>query len=199
MSDLAVRHLEFTTDVGPLPRIALICVVAGCLVHAPDVTEACSCAGATDAELFARADAVFVGRVEAVDIPWRVRQARERRYPERLSSFLLTLGDPEVVTTFAVERVFKGRLGERVRVESGTGACCNCSLGATFESAPRWLVYATAHEGRWSTGLCSRPRPVPPGDMLVPGAPLGSPPSLGAAAPSKTSTRSAARDGAPPG
>ncbi|HET6746348.1 MAG TPA: hypothetical protein VFH90_10950, partial [Candidatus Limnocylindria bacterium] len=99
---------------------------------------ACRCAGWTQAEAFAGADAVFVGVV--VGPP----EAGDPNQP--------FAPDPATYV-FAVEDMLKGpRLDERVEVTSSwqSSAC-----GAEFVLGQRWRVYAGSDAGVLSSSSCS--------------------------------------------
>ncbi|CAN0520662.1 unnamed protein product, partial [Laminaria digitata] len=103
---------------------------------------ACSCGWASEIKRLESADVVFIGRVESVDVVAAI--------------------NPQVVTTFKVEHLYKGDVGQHVRVETGTGFCCDCSLGPLFTTQPRWLVFASDRDGTLRTDSCWHSRSVEP-------------------------------------
>ncbi|TKG69742.1 hypothetical protein [Prauserella endophytica] len=125
--------------------LAVLALVPVALVLPAPPAHACSCAESTDAERFARADAVFTGTVTG----------REQGTPENIHV------DTAI---FEVTRVYKGRVRARQEVESpGSASSCHLSLGGTL------LVFAhrTRESGaRLSTALCDGTRPIGPAESL---------------------------------
>lgn len=121
--------------------------------------EACSCADWHDTvERMQLADAVFVGRVETIDVPWVMRPSVAEaflRFP--LSAVYVV--DHEIRTGFAVERRYKGALGHRVWVNTGDFLGFDCEVPNIFSGAPqRWLVFASEREdGELYVGACMHP------------------------------------------
>ena len=105
---------------------------------------ACSCfPSGPPCEAAGQADAVFVGTV------------RSMREPQVVDG---KLTDYFVVVTFDVERSFRGAVSRQAHVITGLGAG---DCGYRFESGRKYIVYARqAAWGRYSTGICSRTRPV---------------------------------------
>lgn len=125
--------------VGSVPRSTAGCAllalvaVAGLLVARASPAAACSCAGTlTPRQQLAERDRIFVGR--AVD----VRSGGE------------TPADNLWVTTFHVERVYKGRADGTARVLTDGGGSGTC--GYDFRTGERYLVSANvgaiSHLGR---------------------------------------------------
>lgn len=118
---------------------------------------ACSCAAGTDAEAFARGDAVFVGRVAGYAGP-----------DQASGSFSST--DP-AVWTFAVSQVYKGTVTSRQAVVSEvSGASCGLELPHRGE----FLVFAATRgsgsfsdlePGQLYAGLCGGTRALADGAL----------------------------------
>lgn len=103
----------------------------------PGRAAACSCVQVSPTHALEEHDAVFEGRVVAVDAP----------------------SDPSGrrVATFEVVQQWKGVERERVVVSTAAaGSLC----GVGFEEGTSWLVYADRTGGELSTGLCSRTRRI---------------------------------------
>jgi len=119
--------------------VALLC--AGLVV--PGVAaQACTCASSGPAKDFKRADVVFLGNVLKRDPPAGTPEADSAS---------------EVIFTFAVQRVFKGKVAaEQPVISQGLAGYC----GQTFETSDSVLVYAADEtlntpEPRYVTELCS--------------------------------------------
>ncbi|MDQ1713290.1 MAG: hypothetical protein QOE45_2740 [Frankiaceae bacterium] len=112
-----------------------LAVAAALQAYAAPPAAACSCATRGETDLLASADAVFVGRI-----------ASERA------------AGREVVWTFAVDAVVKGRVAARQTVRSSAfGSSC----GAELLNHTRYLVFADVRDdGTVETGLCSGNRRV---------------------------------------
>jgi len=118
--------------------VALLC--AGLVV--PVAAQACTCASSGPAKDFKRADVVFLGNVLERDPPAGTPEADSAS---------------EVTFTFAVQRVFKGKvIAEQPVISQGLAGYC----GQTFETNDSVLVYAADEtlntpEPRYVSALCS--------------------------------------------
>lgn len=120
------------------------------------VAQACSCADGDPRSSLARADGAFVGTVV--------------RAPDRTGS------DQEVSWEFAVERVVKGDLRERVTVwSSANGASC----GLEIRDRRRIGLFLERHGERWASSLCWQ---VDPDRLLAAVDPLPAADGVGPAA-----------------
>lgn len=117
-----------------------MCVVLALLARV-DRAHACSCMEMDVPTAFARADAVFEGRVASI---------------ERTSD-----GVGAVRVTFDVVQQWKGIDHEHVVVET---AADSAACGVAFEEGTSWLVYAQDVEGVLHTGLCSRTKRIEEAD-----------------------------------
>jgi hypothetical protein len=116
--------------------VALLAVSAG-------KAWACSCAGTeVPCQAYGQASAVFVGTV----IDSRTITVRHGNYDSQRLSVLLSIDSP-----------FRGVEGAQVEVQTGLGGG-DCGFG--FVQTQQYLVYAYEHEGKLSTGICSRTRPI---------------------------------------
>ena len=119
--------------------VALLC--AG-LVFPMAAAQACTCANSGPAKDLKRADVVFLGNVLERDPPAGTPEADSAS---------------EVIFTFAVQRVFKGKVAaEQPVISQGLAGYC----GQTFETSDSVLVYAADEtlntpEPRYVSELCS--------------------------------------------
>ena len=119
--------------------MALLC--AGLVVPGA-AAQACTCADSGPAQDFKRADVVFLGNVLERDPPAGTAEADAAS---------------EVTFTFAVQRVFKGKVAaEQPVISQGLAGYC----GQTFNTNDSVLVYAADEtvntpEPRYVSGLCS--------------------------------------------
>jgi len=140
----------------------LLAGVLGGLGLFPSDAAACSCGWASDIKRLESADVVFIGRVESVDVPWYLNHPPD--WPPAIRVYIQVVAaiNPQVITTFKVEHLYKGDVGQHVRVATGTGFCCDCSLGPLFTTQPRWLVFASHSDGTLRTDSCWHSRSVEP-------------------------------------
>jgi len=104
---------------------------------------ACSCAGpGAPCQAYGKASAVFVGTV----IDSRVIKVKRGNYDIQTRVVRLTIDSP-----------FRGVEGAEVEVQTGLGGG-DCGFG--FVQTQQYLVYAYEHEGKLSTGICTRTRPI---------------------------------------
>lgn len=138
-----------------LASMRLLALVLGCalVLVLPTPADACSCSdGSPDLptalrDARARAAAIFHGRVVSVESRW---------------SLLGLVGlHPGQEAHFEVLEVFKGTVGSRLVLPSGTGAG-PCEFA--FVSGEEYLVYAYEYAGRLEASLCSRTRRAAKGD-----------------------------------
>jgi hypothetical protein len=116
-------------------------VVAGAaatLVGAGAPACACSCVGATEAESYERADAVFAATLVKRDEP----------------GGMFSSDDP-VELGFTVDAVYKGDVSavQRVVTERSTASC-----GLEVEVGKRYLVHADSTDGELTASLCGGTR-----------------------------------------
>lgn len=118
--------------------------VAGLVALPPSPACACSCKSLTEQEAFDAAGAVFVGTVTDVDIP----------------GIGPIIGSADRVNvSFVVSKVYKADVPADVVVRTvRDGASC----GYPFAVGSRYVVFATADDGVWRTGLCSGTQLLPP-------------------------------------
>jgi Carboxypeptidase regulatory-like domain/Tissue inhibitor of metalloproteinase len=104
---------------------------------------ACSCAGVeVPCQAYGQASAVFVGTV----IESRVVTVKRGNYDTQRRVVRLTIDSP-----------FRGVAGAEVEVQTGLGGG-DCGFG--FVQTQQYLVYAYEHEGKLSTGICTRTRSI---------------------------------------
>lgn len=103
---------------------------------------ACSCAERVPCQAYGEASAVFVGTV----IDSRIITIKQGNYERRRRAVRLS-----------VDSSFRGVRGSEVEVTTGLGGG-DCGFG--FVLTEQYLVYASEHEGKLSTGICSRTRSI---------------------------------------
>lgn len=104
---------------------------------------ACSCAGTkVPCQAYGEASAVFVGTV----IDSRIVTVKRGNYDNQ-----------QRVVRLAIDSPFRGVEGAEVEVQTGLGGG-DCGFG--FVHTRQYLVYAYEHEGKLSTGICTRTRPI---------------------------------------
>jgi Carboxypeptidase regulatory-like domain len=104
---------------------------------------ACSCAGTlTPCQAYGEASAVFVGTV----IDSRTTTIKRGNYDSQRRAVRLSVDSP-----------FRGVEGAEVEVQTGLGGG---DCGFRFVQTQQYLVYAYEHEGKLSTGICTRTRPI---------------------------------------
>ena len=121
-------------------RLLLAGLVAGCglVLVTPVASQACSCVPGTPRDHVDWADVVFTGALMTVDPP-----------PRRA---VMSSTDPNTYT-FSVTRALEGEVGSSAVVESAmSGASCGLEGLAVGRE---YVVFATRHQGRLSSGLCS--------------------------------------------
>ena len=119
--------------------LAALFSAAGLLVASP--ASACSCAGATTAEQFADADAVFTGSLLSRDVD----------HPDWPTS---SSGDPALLV-FTAHVVFKGEVHEAQGVVT---AASSASCGLELSGKGPYVVFATRSpdlpDGQYAANLC---------------------------------------------
>jgi 5-hydroxyisourate hydrolase-like protein (transthyretin family) len=120
-----------------------VLVAAAVLLAFAERTDACSCiTGAPICETFWKTSVVFAGEVlEIRDAPEPIGEALFGRR----------------VVRFRVEKSWRGEVAGEVQVRTGTGGG---DCGYNFERGVTYLVYANVREGRLSTGICNRTKPL---------------------------------------
>lgn len=104
---------------------------------------ACSCAERLPCQAYGEASAVFVGTVRDSRIITITQSNYERT---------------KRVVRLSVDSAFRGVKGSDVEVTTGMGGGGDC--GFEFVTNEQYLVYAYEYEGKLSTSICSRTRPV---------------------------------------
>ncbi len=103
---------------------------------------ACSCAERLPCQAYAEASAVFVGTV----IDSRIITTRQAKYERSRRAVRLSVDSP-----------FRGVKVSEVELTTGMGGG---DCGIRFVPNEQYLVYAYEHEGKLSTGICSRTRTI---------------------------------------
>lgn len=144
---------------------------------------ACSCG-----ETWERmdADVIFQGRAIEVHQPMHLRFGPSRPrgaagIPWGLLFEASRALDRDVRTVFRVRQAWKGGPPQFVTVNTGSGLCCDCSVGRMFEEGKEYVVYAAQYHGELNIGFCAGSalagNRLPTADVDKLGA--GTPPSSG--------------------
>jgi hypothetical protein len=118
---------------------------------------ACSCGGEwgpTDA------DTVFQGEAVEVHRPLHLRFRPEggktlARLVWGLWSRIARPFDSDVKTVFRVSRSWKGDPPEFVTINTGSGTCCECSVGTIFAEGGNYVVFAVKYGGELHVNSCA--------------------------------------------
>jgi hypothetical protein len=147
--------------VGLLRALLAGLLLTGVLVlGGASAAHACTCAPVRPNEQLDEAALVFTGTVVDVD---------ETAYWRNTTWY-----------RFAVDQVFKGDSAREVELRT---AASGSSCGFEFEDDRRYLVYASAHRGALTTGLCSNNLIDPAPTMLDRRFEAGQPPNHALALP----------------
>jgi hypothetical protein len=179
---------RFVSDTATIPRAApwfrlvsctVAFVVALLSVH---TAWACSCGGDWEKP---DADVVFRGEVVEVHVPLHLQIHPER--VEGVVGFAWALWftisrpfDEDVRTVFHVTKAWKGAPSEYVTLNTGSGMCCNCTVGNIFKQGTEYVVYANEYQSElhigWCGGAAVALEDLPPSEAadLGPGAPPAS-------------------------
>jgi hypothetical protein len=103
------------------------------------------------------ADAIFEGRVQKVELKWKLSEAQVGDVvPAIIDDF--DHEEPAIVATLDVSRSYRGDQSKHVQVRTGLGGG---DCGFDFETGREYLVYAFKDEtGELSTGICSATAPL---------------------------------------
>ena len=163
--------------MNSLSRVLLALVfVATIVIAQPNCAYACSCVPpGTPAEELSKSDAVFLGKVIAVNLPNK---------PIESSSDVTTV-------TFETSQVWKGQVTKTlVLTTPGSSASC----GVTFEQDQEYVVYARVNEGVLATNLCSRTNTASNAADDIAALHAGQAPEINAAGPSQLPSTGATDD-----
>jgi hypothetical protein len=127
--------------IGIMRRaIVALAIVAGILAGGAAPVEACDCSPVRMCQAYWLSDAVFSGRVVAID------RVDLPKFPRR--------------ATFQVTEAFLGVSGDRIEIFTGMGGG---DCGYEFRVGDDYIVYARFRDGRLTTGVCNRTTPLPVG------------------------------------
>jgi hypothetical protein len=117
---------------------------------------ACSCGGTWERT---DADVIFQGEAIEVHQPLHLRFKPSRvhglaRVPWGLWFEASRALDQDVRTVFCVSKAWKGSPSQFVTVNTGSGLCCDCSVGKIFEEGKQYVVYGAQYNGQLNIGLC---------------------------------------------
>lgn len=130
--------------MAPTHALRLLVSAALLILIAPRPVSACSCvADVPLCESFWNADLVFEGEVVAIEsLPGS--NSTGPRFVKRQ-------------VRFTVERVWRGNAADSVTVMTGAGGG---DCGYNFRKGRKYLVFASEHEGRLWTNICSPTKPL---------------------------------------
>lgn len=124
-------------------RLRLLLLLCLALAGIAREADACSCvAGIPLCETFWKTPVVFAGEVLQITLD---PASRNPQYPAGR------------LVRFRVDRAWRGGVSDRVVIHTGAGGR---DCGYDFERGVKYLVYAHQRDGRLSTGICSRTRPI---------------------------------------
>lgn len=159
----------------------MLACVAG--IAAAETGAACSCGDVADRM---NADVIFQGEAVEVHRPLHlgIRPPSSGRIAPIIWRTWFVISrkfDPDVRTVFRVNEAWRGGPAQFVTVNTGSGICCDCSVGDIFTAGSSYVVYAVRYRGELLVEFCSGG--VVPGKRLPPvdASLLGrsSPPSSG--------------------
>lgn len=129
--------------MGKLMKLVFIAITAFAFVTlSEDNALACSCLQSAPCQAYGEASAVFVGTV----IDSRIVTTKRDKYQRSRRAVRLSVDTP-----------FRGIRGSEVEITTGMGGG-DCGFG--FVPNEKYLVYASEHEGKLYTGICSRTRSI---------------------------------------
>lgn len=151
MSWLTMRH------EGIHRRFLSAIVALGGLLWFARVGWACSCGGLWEPK---DADVIFRGTAVEVHQPLHLRiMPRSRRGVAGNAWAIWAVAsktfDADVRTVFRVEEAWKGEPAEYVSLNTGSGRCCDCSLGRRFTVGSDYVVYAVRWHGELLVDSCA--------------------------------------------
>jgi len=132
-------------------------VALGTTLGVARVGWACSCGGTWEPK---DADVIFRGQAVDVHQPLYLKTMPRRRSGVAGVAwgvwFLASKSlDEDVRTVFRVEESWRGNPAEYVSLNTGSGLCCNCSLGKWFTEGREYVVYAVRWNGELQVDSCA--------------------------------------------
>jgi hypothetical protein len=147
-----VRNVMQCRQLAALSILALLGVILWARIG-----SACSCGGTWE---ITDADMIFQG--EAIEVHEPLHLKLGPRKAEGVARVVWGLWfaasralDEDVRTVFRVRTVWKGRATQFVTVNTGSGLCCDCSVGKVFEEGKEYVVYAAQDDGQLHIGGCA--------------------------------------------
>jgi len=179
MTWLLVRHEAIRHSL-------LAAVVAlGMILALARMGWACSCGGSWELK---DAEVIFRGEVIEVHEPLHLQITPSSRHGFAATAWWAWASasrtfDEDVRTVFRVDEVWRGEPAEYVTVNTGSGLCCDCSLGRQFKVGHEYVVYAWRWNGELHIGGCAgRAHDVSPAslaELASLGMGKGKPPASG--------------------
>jgi len=151
--------------------VGLVLLLAlGASLLVPGVAHGCSCAGPlSEDEAFLAADAVVIGRIVRVDLPWSRRLFAFSGAPDTAQLLAIGLHRNSIRTVVAVDETLEGDHQDLLTITSPIAVCCDCSRGRWSRPGERHLLYL--HRGRGgfvADSWCARLRDPPPKNWVPP-------------------------------
>lgn len=113
------------------------------LVVSTDRSDACTCRDPGPAENMRWATAVFVGTITSVTESQPCPPGRPKSWCNKL-----------YVHEMAVDGVWKGAPGTKVKLETGSGSG-DCSRGGNLGKGTRWLIFARGAGPTYTVRICA--------------------------------------------
>jgi hypothetical protein len=141
-------------------RVQFIAAVILGFTLSPAPVLGCTCAApppevktASELAAWTRADAVFEGKVESVELRWRLKEAQIGDVISTVATDLDRDG-PQILVSLEVLHSYRGDHRKPMWVSTGLGGG---DCGFDFEVGKQYLVYAFKDEtGELSTNICTR-------------------------------------------
>jgi hypothetical protein len=157
---MLLRNVYTHQSTGITVRIQFMAAVILALTLGPAPVFGCTCAAPpqkvkTASELAAgtRADAIFEGKVESVELRWKLKEAQIGDVIPTVATDLDRDG-PVILVSLEVLHSYHGDQRKLMPLSTGLGGG---DCGFDFEVGKRYLVYAFKDEaGELSTNICTR-------------------------------------------
>jgi hypothetical protein len=141
-------------------RVQFMAAVILGLTLSPAPVFGCTCAApprevktASELAAWARADAIFEGKVESVELRWKLKEAQIGDVIPTVATDLDQDG-PVILVSLEILHSYRGDQRKPMRLSTGLGGG---DCGFDFEVGKQYLVYAFKDEaGELSTNICTR-------------------------------------------
>lgn len=141
---------------GATLRAAIWVLALIATISRAKVGRACSCGGERDR---LDTDVIFQGKAVEVHRPLYFRfvpfgAGKFERVVDELWFRTARAFDRDVRTVFKVNTAWRGDVPQYVAVNTGTGLCCSCTLGAIFKEGSDYVVFAKKFDGELIVDWC---------------------------------------------